>query len=190
MNSLVAEKGKYIKCKNGEILSFDYFFEEYFSKFYAFTMRFVEDSYVCEDIVQDTFILIWQSKENQYDSLVVLQAYIYRMLRNKALNYLKHKRVKEAYSNECLREVESEEYMVSSVVEEEMYFVLYEAIHKLTPQCQEVIKWHLEGKSNKEIAEIMQISIVTVKSHKMLAYKELRRIIKDSASIILLFLTK
>jgi len=35
-------------------LSFEKFFKENFSKFYAFTVRFVEDSYICEDLVQET----------------------------------------------------------------------------------------------------------------------------------------
>ena len=73
-------------------------------------------------------------------------------------------------------------------MEEETHFVLYEAIRQLTPQCQQVIKLHLEGKSNKEIAEEMQISIVTVKSHKMVAYNKLREMLKDVATLILFLL--
>ena len=124
-------KDKQIRFGTGEILSFEKFFKENFSKFYAFTVRFVEDSYICEDLVQ-------------------------------------------------------EEYMFSSVLDEEAHYVLYEAIRCLTPQCQTVIKLHLGGKKNKEIAEEMGISVITVKSHKMMAYKELRKILAHSVSLILL----
>lgn len=179
-------KDKQIKFGTGEILSFEKFFKENFSKFYAFTARFIEDSYACEDIVQETFISIWESDGNQYDSLLMLHAFIYRTIRNRALNYLKHHKIKKQYSQNYLKELESEEYMFSSVLNEEAHYVLFEAIRRLTPQCQTVIKLHLDGKKNKEIAEEMGISIITVKSHKLLAYKELRAMLEHSVSFILL----
>ena len=149
-------KDKQIRFGTGEILSFEKFFKENFSKFYAFTVRFVEDSYICEDLVQETFISVWESGSNQYDSPIMLHAFIYKTIRNKALNYLKHHKIREQYSQ------------------------------KLTPQCQTVIKLHLGGKKNKEIAEEMGISVITVKSHKMMAYRELRKILAHSVSFILL----
>lgn len=186
---LVAQYSKQIKCDNGEVLFFEDFFKEYFSKFYAFAMRFIEDSHACEDIVQDTFISIWEGK-GEYDSILMLHAYVYKTIRNKALNYLKHSRIREQYSQAYLKEVESEKFVMESVLEEETHFVLYEAIRQLTPQCQNVIQLHLEGKSNKEIAEEMQISVVTVKSHKMVAYNKLREILKDAFVIAMFFLKK
>ena len=145
-------KDKQIRFGTGEILSFEKFFKENFSKFYAFTVRFVEDSYICEDLVQETFISVWESGSNQYDSPIMLHAFIYKTIRNKALNYLKHHKIREQYSQKYLKELESEEYMFSSVLDEEAHYVLYEAIRCLTPQCQTVIKLHLGGKKNKEIA--------------------------------------
>lgn len=179
---------KQIKCNNGEVFVFEEFFKEYFSKFYYFAMRFIEDRHACEDIVQDTFISIWEQREGTYDSVLMFQAYVYKTIRNKALNYLKHSRIKEQYSQAYLKELESEEFIMESVLEEETHFTLYEAIRQLTPQCRQVIKLHLEGKSNKEIAEEMQISIITVKSHKMVAFSRLRKMLKDVATMVLFFL--
>ena len=153
-------KDKQIRFGTGEILSFEKFFKENFSKFYAFTVRFVEDSYICEDLVQETFISVWESGSNQYDSPIMLHAFIYKTIRNKALNYLKHHKIREQYSQKYLKELESEEYMFSSVLDEEAHYVLYEAIRCLTPQCQTVIKLHLGGKKNKEIAEEMGLVLL------------------------------
>lgn len=176
---------KHIKFGDGGILSFEEYFRENFSKFYAFATRFIEDNYACEDMVQETFIAVWESENRYYDSPLMLHAFIYKTIRNKALNYLKHHRIRERYSQKYLQELESQEYMYSSVLNEESHYLLYKAIASLTPQCQQVIKLHLAGKSNKEIAEEMQISIITVKSHKMVAYKELRRMLQHSMSLIL-----
>lgn len=176
---------KQIKFGDGDVLSFENFFRENFSKFYAFTTRFIGDNYVCEDIVQETFITIWETDRYHYETLLMLNAFIYKTIRNKALNYLKHHKIRKQYSQKYLQELESQEYMYTSVLNEESHYLLYKAISSLTPQCQQVIKLHLEGKSNKEIAEEMKISVVTVKSHKLVAYKELRNILQHSLSLML-----
>lgn len=179
-----------IYFKNGEILLFEKFFRENFSKFYAFADRFTDDLYVSEDIVQEAFISVWESKKNDYDSVLMLQAFMYKTIRNKCLNYFKHAKIRERYSNEYVNERESEEYLLHSVLNEEAQYILHTAVNKLTPQCQTVIKLHLEGKKNKEIAEIMKISEVTVKSHKTLSYRELRRILQGALTFLLIFFTK
>ena len=56
---MTKEQGEYIRFLNGEVLVFKHFFKEYFSKFFAFTSRFIDDAYVREDIVQETFIIVW-----------------------------------------------------------------------------------------------------------------------------------
>lgn len=185
--AVAKEDGK-IEFENGESISFEAFFKEYFSKFHAFANRFVKDSHACEDIVQETFISVWEAKDNRYESELKLQAFIYQTIRNKALNYVKHNQIRVHYSQQYLKELGSEAYMTTSVLEEETHYVLYEAIKRLTPQCQQVIRLHLQEMSNQEIAEEMHISVATVKTHKMAAYKELRDLLKHTMRIVLLFL--
>lgn len=179
-----------IEFGDGEKVFFEVFFKENFSKFYAFARRFLSDECDCEDVVQEAFVAVWECRERTFRSLLMLNAFIYRIIRNKCLNYAKHYRVREQFSREYLKEVEEEEYMLSSVFQEEMNALLYDAIHRLTPQCRNVILLHLQGKKNEEIAGEMGISEVTVKSHKLVAYKELRRMLKDSVALLLLILSK
>ena len=53
-----------------------------------------------------------------------------------------------------------------SLMQEEIYRELYVAVRELPEKCQKVFGLHLEGKKNDEIAEILGISVLTVKSHK------------------------
>ena len=179
---------KQIKCTNGEVIPFEIFFKEYFSKFYVFATRFIDDVHACEDLVQETFIALWENDNQEFESENMIHAYIYRSIRNKAINYLKHHKIKLHYTQEFLKHVEEEEYMMVSVVAEELYYQLYEAIKGLTPQCRRVIKLHLEGMDNKEIAEEMKISISTVKSHKMLAYSILRSKVEKAFEFVVFFM--
>lgn len=172
---MIEERGEYIRFLNGEVLVFKHFFKEHFPKFFAFTSRFIDDSYVREDIVQETFIIVWSRHLKMFDSEVALQAFIYRTLRNKCLDYIRHEKIKERYSSEYSKERETSDYLMQAIIDEESRFLIHKAIKSLTPQVQAVIKLHLEGKRNKEIAEEMGISETTVKFHKSVAYKELNK---------------
>jgi len=178
---------KHIHFTNGESVIFDEYFRDNFQKFVAFTARFLIDTQQGEDVVQDSFVQIWEAATITFESEAALTAYMYRIIRNRILNDLKHLKIEEKYNERMLREMESESFLVKSVWDEETRHLLYKAIETLTPQGKEVIRYHLEGKKNQEIAKLMNISIVTVKSHKMFAYKQLRETL--SKIIFCLFLS-
>ena len=178
---------KHIHFTNGESIIFDEYFRDNFQKFVAFTARFLIDTQQGEDVVQDAFVQIWETTGTSFESELALTAYMYRVIRNRILNDLKHLKIQEKYNERIQREMESESFLVKSVWDEETHHLLYKAIDTLTPQCKEVIRYHLAGKKNQEIAELMDISIVTVKSHKMVAYKQLRETL--SKIIFCLFLS-
>ena len=60
-------------------------------------------------------------------------------------------------------------------MKDEVYRRLYQVLDELPKRCQEVFKYYLEGKKNSEIAEILQISELTVKTQKRNAIVYLRK---------------
>ena len=59
-------------------------------------------------------------------------------------------------------------------MENEIYRRLYQVLDELPKRCKEVFKYYLEGKKNKEIAELLQISELTVKTQKRNAINYIR----------------
>lgn len=155
-------------------------FHELFARFrnylVVFAMRYVGQLDVAEDIVQDTFISVYESKMT-YSSYQGFKAYLYELVSNKAKNHLKHRDVQEKYISyvKGTKEEMEEEY---DLMQEEIYRELYLAIRKLPEKCRKVFELHLEGKKNDEIAEILDISILTVKSHKQNALHFLKENMK------------
>lgn len=149
-------------------------FHELFTRFrnylVIFSMRTVGELDVAEDIVQETFIAVWESK-TIYNSYQGFKAYLYEMVQNKSRNYLKHKSVQEKYEFYVKSTGEETEY---DLVQEEVYRELYLAVRELPEKCRRVFELHLEGKKNEEIAEILGISVLTVKSHKQNALHVLK----------------
>ena len=66
-----------------------------------------------------------------------------------------------------------------AVVEEEVHRMVMEEIEQLPLEQRRVIMLHLEGKNNIEIAEILKVSVNTVKTHKARARQQLKTKLKD-----------
>lgn len=70
--------------------------------------------------------------------------------------------------------MQSEEFIQENIIREEVSFIVRKKIKLLTPREQEIIILSLQNKSNQEIADMLSLSVPTVKSHKMHAYARLR----------------
>jgi RNA polymerase sigma-70 factor (ECF subfamily) len=69
--------------------------------------------------------------------------------------------------------------VIRKLYSEELGFILNDAIETLPKRCREVfILSHIEGISNKRIAEILGISLSTVENHIYNALKSLRNKLK------------
>ena len=67
------------------------------------------------------------------------------------------------------------------MIEEEMYKILFEVIDSLPKRCKEIFELHLAGRKNEEIANLLNISILTVKTQKSRAMQILRTHMGDLA---------
>ena len=166
---------------------FHTFFVELYAYLVVFAMRRISDKEVCEDIVQESFISIWQENK-EFNSFKGLKAWIYKLVENKCFNYIKHKSIEEKYCDFILKDKNSSSNNYD-LTQEEIYRELYLAIKKLPERCRCVMELALEEKSNAEIAEILNISIQTVKAHKQNALHALRKSIGDIV-LLLPFFTK
>ena len=99
--------------------------------------------------------------------------FIYHLFSNRCFNYLKSNRFEEKYIQVYLH-MEEEWGFEDTVIEEEVHRIVAQEIEKLPEEQRKVVYFHMEGKNNFEIAEIMQISVNTVKTHKARARKTLK----------------
>ena len=66
---------------------------------------------------------------------------------------------------------EDEDYRL---MREEMYRALHRAVDELPERCRQVFELHLQGKKNEEIAQMLELSVETVKTQKKKAMHFLR----------------
>jgi len=166
----------------GDKKTFKKFFENFYPSVCIFAQRYVKDLALAQDIAQESFIIFWEQKE-RFDNIKAIKGFIYTVTRNKCLNKIKTENIHQNILN---KKISGDEYFYELILEEETYNSLHQAVEKLAPQMQRIIFLSLAGKKNQEIADLLDISINTVKTHKKNAYKELRVQLAGHEFIILL----
>lgn len=124
-------------------------------------------------------------------TLVLLTTYLFTLVKNRCLNFLRHQLIEEEYSVEMKEEfgfklyaLESMDYSYQS--EEELQKIIKRALEALPPRCREIfVKSRIEGMKYKEISEELGISINTVENQMVTALKKLRAELKDFLPLLI-----
>ncbi|MDR2564170.1 MAG: RNA polymerase sigma-70 factor [Prevotellaceae bacterium] len=173
------------KLASGDSKAFRYFFMSYYPKLKAFINHFVCSEAVAEDLSQDIFEKIWINRESVLE-LKSFNAYVYRMAKNRAINYLKHKAVEGDYVlsyTSFLQNISVEEELDAK----ELELLIQLTVEKMPEQRRRIFTLsRIEGLKNMEIAEKLQLSKRTVESHLNKALKQIREAI---ALFVALFLS-
>ncbi len=148
-------------------------FAEYYRRLVMFAMRYLGEQEEAEDVVQDLFVAVWEKKD-AFLSEQSIHVFLYNSVRNTCLNLLKHRKVEEKYLNYNMQVHTSKEDDEYEILEEELYERLFRVVDELPPRCREVFLLHLDGKKNEEIAELLNISLLTVKTQKKKAMSYIR----------------
>ncbi len=175
---LVAVTNKYEISK-----VFEDCFRQYFKSLCFYVMTFVKDEEAAKDIVHDVFMSVW-SHRGDIDFSLPMYPYLLNLARNHSLNYVAHQKVKSRHEAMLLLKGE---ISVEPDAEghEELVRNIMDSIDRLPVRCREVMRLcFVECKRYKEIAELLGISVNTVKTHIMTGLKTLR----DEYPVSLLFM--
>lgn len=156
----------------GDEYAYRVLFDRYYDVLNNFACKYVDDTAVSEDIVQDVFYNLWEKRES-YRDIASLKSYLYSSVKNKCLNHLKHIEVKNKYLD-SEKKKHSDEFFLNQILEEEVYQILRDAIKTLPEQTRMVYELSLLGYTNPEIAEKLDLSDDSVKSHKKRGKKFLK----------------
>ena len=156
----------------GEEKVFRYVLEHLSNVLYMnFHGKELREEWVAADLVQEAFVKLWENRQN-FSSLLTIRSYLYTIVRNSGINYLRYMKMKAEKLEE--RGEETETSAVELIIRQEVERQLLEMIQELTPECRRVVNLLSEGKSYKEVGELLHISANTVKNHRVRAVKILR----------------
>ncbi|KAA8477177.1 RNA polymerase sigma-70 factor (ECF subfamily) [Arcticibacter tournemirensis] len=161
-------------------------------KLHYFILRTAKSRQLAEDVVQDVFIKIWETRV-LIDPELPFRTYLYTIAKRHLLNLLKRLQHESGILNEIRKYVDPSENTTELQVEySESNVMLTEAISKLPPQCKEVfIRCKMQGLSYKQVAAELAITEGTVNSQMVKALRSIREYItfKNAALALLVFLS-
>ena len=146
-NATMGDPIIYESIKNGNIKAFEALFQELYPSMCAVATRFITD----RDAAQEAFIKLWE-KRTAYKEIPCLKTFLYVSVKNLCFNYIRDKKVTIDYTSP---EAQNQEVIFKDyLIEEEAYRIIDNAVNALPPQSARIVKMCLEGKQNKEIAEM------------------------------------
>jgi RNA polymerase sigma-70 factor (family 1) len=149
-------------------------YEQYSEKVYRLAFRFLKDKALSEEVVQETFINVWLSRE-KLDPEGNMWLYLYVVAKRLSLNSLRQACRSNDFVENLLNFMEEQNSTEEEVLARDLEQFTDKIIEKLPRQQQLVFKLsRVEGLSHKEIAEQLHISPNTVKNHMVEALKTLR----------------
>src|SRR5687768_16743833 len=80
----------------GDITAFEMLFKTYYQPLCNYAYSFVQDRDEAEEIVQATFMSVWEKRE-ALSIHTGVKPYLYAMVRNASLNVLKHEKIKQQH---------------------------------------------------------------------------------------------
>ncbi|HNV28743.1 MAG TPA: RNA polymerase sigma factor [Cyclobacteriaceae bacterium] len=156
------------KAMAGNTDAFRVIVDHYQSFAYSVSFRFLGQAEEAEDIVQESFIRLWKNM-HRYRSEVKLSTWLYRIITNLCLDYLKSTYARQQKN---LKDVQTE-YMLKSqnaadeeLNAKELNEQIQHAAAELTPKQKAVfILRDLEGLPVEEVCNILSMSAGNVKGN-------------------------
>ncbi len=166
------------RLKNSDEEAFRLLFEKYQPILFRATLHSTRDTDSAHDIVQETFIRVWNNRRSLQPDLSFI-AYLFRISRNLTLDAAKHRAVRQRLEPEISQETSSAYNPETSTELTMLEEKLMNGVRELPPKRREIfVLSRIEGMSNAQISAQLGVSIKTVENQITHALKTLRRHLK------------
>lgn len=158
----------------GDEKAFRTLFERYYTPLSVYADKILNDMDAAIDIVQSLFVTIYENRTELNVNNV--RSFLYQSVQNRCLNELKHRKVITQYSAHAMNFGTEESNETDELIEvSELEARLAQAINELPTQCRKIFEMsRIDGMSNSEIAERLDLSKRTVETQISKALKHLR----------------
>ncbi len=144
-------------------------------KLYRLALRITLNSAEAEDIVQDTLLRVW-NRRDEWSTLSSVEAYRYTIARNLALD---RRELADSRTVELTPEAENSTENsgpYDRMISQEQLDIIHSLVNRLPEKQRTVMQLRdIEGKSYREIADLMQFTEEQVKTTLFRARKKIRQ---------------
>ena len=177
------------RLNKGDIDAFDLIYNRYCFKLHKFVLRYLKQEEDAQEIVQEVFIKIWESRSkiNTYSSF---ESFLFTIAYNASISLLR-KRINEEKSREYIKlfpQIEQADKIINDIHFQELNQKVQLLLEQLTPRQKEIYSLSREqGLTHKQIAKKLSISENTVKNHLVTTLNFLKSKLDNNLIINVLF---
>jgi RNA polymerase sigma-70 factor, ECF subfamily len=156
-------------------VAFEQMYKEHYKLLRNAAYNIIGDKDASHDVVQEVFVKLWNRKDEVH---VILnqKAYLFRSVVNASITYLNSKKANTQIEDYRLASPGTAD---SAIMLKELEAKISRALENLPPKCKAVfVLSRFEEKKNKEIAEILGLSLKTVENQMGIALKKMRAELK------------
>lgn len=162
--------------REGDELAFEQLVRRKTSKVYALCYRIIGNAEDAKDISQLVFIKLWENLE-KYDPTYAFDTWLYRMVTNVAIDFMRNKQSRENAVNSNLRLVKTEAEADQGVLvqRKEVEQVFDDVSSCLSPKQKTIFVMNqMDDLPSSEIAKILGCRESTVRNHLFNARKAMQ----------------
>lgn len=165
-----------VKLSNGDKYAFEVLYNQYKYRITGNLLKLLKSEEIAEEILQDLFVKIWDTRQS-IDPQKSFKSYLFRIAENMVIDYYrKASRDKKVHDKLMAAATESYSHIEEHIFNKESELLLYSAINLLPPQRKQVFTLcKLEGKSYKEVSELLGISHSTINDHLLKSNRFLKQ---------------
>ena len=170
--------------KNGSQEAFEKLYARYKRQLIFVGRRTLKSEDDLEDMVQDVFLQLWETRETLNPELS-FSAYLFTIMRNRILYHYRNFDVYARYAQHILENADdSTNETEDTIIDNDFSMLLNGVIESLPPMQKTIFTLsRIEGLTYKEIAEKLQLSIPAVQKHASLTLKKIKNHLKLHADI-------
>jgi len=151
-------------------------FQQFFQQVLNFSLKYTHNKSDAEEITQDVFVSIWESRKSINLSLN-FNSYVFTIARNTIFNSHKKKVNERAYIDYLKNHFDNISNVTENAIDFSALEIFFNEQIDIMPKRrkQVFILSRQQGLSYKEIASKLQISVKTVEVHLGIAIKQMRK---------------
>lgn len=188
MRNLKSNEELILLIQKDDRVAFYRVYERYCKKLYCFVLKFIKQKEDAEEIVQEVFVKIWESRD-KIDIYSSFESFLFTVAYNATISMLRKKANETKYMEylKSLQHVNNSPDLADEIHFNELTSRVQALLDKLTPRQKEIfLLSREEGLSHDEIAKKLDISVNTVKKHIANTLAFLKSRIDNSLTINLL----
>lgn len=168
------------QLNSGDQQVFADLYDAYSALLFGVIARIVKDDEDAANLMQDCFVKIWRNVDRYDPNKGRLATWIINIARNTAIDFTRSKYYSQKSKNQQFEKIVGWEAVLGSSELPVEVIDLRQIVDRLAPKYRQVIEWmYFDGYSQREIAEIFDMPLGTVKTRSRMALSQLREYFKE-----------